>query len=384
MKLSVVILNYNVRWFLQQCVDSVVKALHELDAEIIVVDNASPDDSVSMLKAVFPQVRLIENADNAGFPKGNNKGVEAATGEWLCILNPDTVVPENLFRNLLEFVSAKTSIGAVGARLVDGTGHFLPESKRMLPTPMVAFGRMTGLYKWFPETFGHYYAPHVSPTSIGRVDVLVGAFLFLRTEDYRALGGFDERFFMYGEDIDLSYRLQLTGKANYFFGHATVLHYKGESTLKDIRYARRFADAMTLFHQKHFRVPAPVAALYSLGIRLFARYKFRKAAYHPVQIPQGYLVVTDKKEVSERIRLKTQKNAMQVAFEDVKSVISQTFSLATPLEVWLDVEYIGYERAIGFLEAWKDKGLTFKFLHPTEGYAIGSDSSEGRGTVLHF
>lgn len=384
MKISVVILNYNVRWFLQQCVDSVVKALHGHEGEIIVVDNASADDSVAMVQALFPQVRVIANADNTGFPKGNNIGVAAAAGDWLCILNPDTVVPENLFRKLAEFVSGKTQLGAVGVRLVDGTGRFLPESKRMLPTPLVSFGRMTGLYKWFPRSFGHYYAPQVSPTSIGKVDVLVGAFLFLSTEAYRELGGFDERFFMYGEDIDLSYRLQLSGRANYFFGHTSVLHYKGESTLKDVGYARRFADAMTLFHQKHFRVPAPIAALYSLGIRLFSQYKFRKAAQLTVPIPQTYVLITDKKELSERIRLKTQKNATTVGLEDVKSVISQTFSLPAPVEVWIDVDYTGYATAIGFLEAWKDKGLTFKFLHPAQGYAIGSDSSEGRGTVLHF
>jgi len=383
-KISVVILNYNVRWFLQQCLDSVARALDGLDGEIIVVDNASADDSVEMVKTCFPQVRLIENAHNEGFPKGNNLGVVAATGDWVCILNPDTVVPENLFHKLMDFVSTKSQLGAVGVRMIDGTGRFLPESKRMLPTPLVSFGRMAGLYKWFPKSFGQYYAPHISPTSIGRIDVLVGAFMFLKTEAYREMEGFDERFFMYGEDIDLSYRLQLSGRPNYYFGHSTVLHYKGESTLKDIQYARRFADAMTMFHQKHFRVPGPMAAFYSFGIKLFSKYKFRKAAGLTVPIPQTYLLVTDKKELSERIRLKTQKNATQVAFEEVKTVISQTFSLATPIEVWLDVDYLGYGTAIGFLESWKVKGLTFKFVHPTEGYAIGSDSSEGRGTVLHF
>lgn len=384
MKISVVILNYNVRWFLQQCLDSVARALEGLDGEIIVVDNASADDSVEMVKTCFPQVRLIENAHNEGFPKGNNIGVAAATGDWLCILNPDTVVPEDLFNKLIDFVSTKVQLGAVGVRMVDGTGRFLPESKRMLPTPLVSFGRMTGLYKWFPKAFGSYYAPHVSPRSIGKVDILVGAFLFLEADAYRSIGGFDEQFFMYGEDIDLSYRLQLSGRSNYYFGYTTLLHYKGESTLKDIRYARRFADAMTLFHKKHFHIPKPLAAFYNLGIRLFSQYKFHKATLQTVSNPQEYVLVTDKKELSERIRLKTQKNATQVAFEEVKTVISQTFSLSSSIEVWLDVDYLGYGTAIGFLESWKVKGLTFKFVHPADGYAIGSDSSEGRGTVLHF
>lgn len=384
MKISVVILNYNVRWFLQQCLDSVQKALDGLDGEIIVVDNASPDDSVAMVKAKFPDVILIENPDNSGFPKGNNLGVERARGEWLCILNPDTVVPENLFRDLLDHATHHPDAGMTGVKLIDGTGRFLPESKRMLPTPGVSFARMSGLHKLFPSRFGQYYAPHVDPDGSGEVDVLVGAFMFLKTADYRALGGFDERFFMYGEDIDLSYRMQLSGKPNRYFGGATVLHYKGESTLKDKSYFERFSRAMILFYRKHFRATALMEWMYKAGIFVFSLSKIRNARKQSRRNPSHYVVVSDKKELSERIRRKTEKNVIPVEFENLKSLISQSFSSPSDVEIWFDVTHTSYQKALDFLQAETNKGLTFKFLHPDDGYAIGSDSSEGRGNVLHF
>lgn len=384
MKLSVVILNYNVRWFLQQCLDSVRKALEGIDGEIIVVDNASPDDSVTMVKEKFPDVILLENSENSGFPKGNNIGVEKARGEFLCILNPDTVVPETLFHSLLAFVRKNQNAGITGVKLVDGTGKFLPESKRMLPTPGVSFARMSGLHKLFPKHFGAYYAPHVHSDGNGNVDVLVGAFMFMETALYRQSGGFDEQFFMYGEDIDLSYRIRLSGRRNLYFGGATVLHYKGESTLKDKTYFRRFSNAMILFYRKHFRVSKPLEVLYRSGILLFSLSKIRNQKKAAQRIPSQFLLVSDKRELSERIRLKTGKNVTQSDFESVKSLISQTFSQSGDAEILLDVHFLGYEAAITFLEQERDKGLTFKFLHPEEGYAIGSDSSEGRGNVLHF
>ena len=207
MQLSVVILNYNVRYFLEQCVLSVKNALSGIEGEIIVVDNNSDDDSCVMMKARFPEVLLIENRENSGFPRGNNIGVAQAKGKYICILNPDTVVAEDTFLKILTFAEKQTNLGIIGCKLIDGTGSFLPESKRGIPTPWVAFTKIFGLYKIFPnqKLFNQYYAQHLSENQTGKVDILVGAFMLMERELYLETGGFDEACFMYADDIDLSY-----------------------------------------------------------------------------------------------------------------------------------------------------------------------------------
>ena len=195
MQLSVIILNYNVRYFLEQCVLSVQKALTNLDAEIIVVDNNSSDGSCEMMKQLFPHIKLIENPVNVGFPKGNNIAVAEAKGEYICILNPDTVVAEDTFEKILNYVTLSgvevSNTGIIGCKLIDGTGNFLPESKRGVPTPWVAFTKIFGLYK-FSNYFGKYYAQHLTENQSGKVDVLVGAFMVMKRDLYLQVGGFDE------------------------------------------------------------------------------------------------------------------------------------------------------------------------------------------------
>ena len=196
MQLSVIILNYNVRYFLEQCVLSVQNALETIDGEIIVIDNNSPDDSCTIMKQRFPNVKLIQNSENVGFPKGNNIGVAQAKGKYICILNPDTVVAEDMFTKVLAFAQQQSDLGIVGCKLIDGAGNFLPESKRGVPTPWVAFTKITGLYKLFSGTFGKYYAQHLNENQTGKVDILVGAFMFLKRDLYLEVGGFDEDCFM--------------------------------------------------------------------------------------------------------------------------------------------------------------------------------------------
>ena len=219
MQLSVIILNYNVRYFLEQCVLSVEKALAGIDGEIIVIDNNSPDDSCAMMKAKFPHIKLIENKENSGFPKGNNIGVAQAKGEYLCILNPDTIVAEDTFTKIMKTENWQLNTGIVGCKLIDGSGAFLPESKRGVPTPWVAFTKIFGLYKLFPKSnwFNQYYAQHLSKNESGKVSILVGAFMVLKRELYLQVGGFDENCFMYSDDIDLSYMIQKLGKENFQF-----------------------------------------------------------------------------------------------------------------------------------------------------------------------
>ena len=247
MELSVVILNYNVKFFLELCLKSVEQSITSIDAEIIVVDNDSSDDSCDMVKQKFPSVTLISNKENVGFAKANNQGVKIAKGEYVCILNPDTVIAEDTFIKLLEFAKTKSDIGAIGCKLIDGSGKFLPESKRNVPVVKVALQKLFGNGK-------NYYANHLNENETGKVDVLVGAFMFLKRDVYIKVKGFDEDYFMYGEDIDLSYKLLQSGFQNYYFGETTCIHYKGESTAKDKKYTERFYKAMKLFYKKHFNI----------------------------------------------------------------------------------------------------------------------------------
>jgi GT2 family glycosyltransferase len=272
MQLSVIILNYNVRYFLEQCVLSVQSALENIESEIIVVDNHSQDDSCAMLKQRFPNVKLIQNSENIGFPKGNNRGVAHAQGKYICILNPDTVVAEDTFTKVLAFAKKQADLGIVGCKLIDGAGNFLPESKRGIPTPFVAFTKITGLYHLFPKSnmFGKYYAQHLNENQTGKVAILVGAFMFMKKDLYLDIGGFDEDCFMYSDDIDFSYRMLQKGKSNYYFHETTVIHYKGESTIKDETYMRRFQEAMQFFYKKHFEISLLFSFFMKIGIVFFS------------------------------------------------------------------------------------------------------------------
>jgi GT2 family glycosyltransferase len=272
MQLSVIILNYNVRYFLELCVLSVQKSIANLDAEIIVIDNNSSDDSCAMMQQRFPNVKLIQNKENSGFPKGNNIGVAQAQGEYLCILNPDTVVAEDTFEKVLAFAKSKSDLGIVGCKLIDGTGKFLPESKRGIPTPWVAFTKIFGLYKWFPKSslFNKYYAQHLNENQTGKVEILVGAFMLMKRELYDEIGGFDENCFMYSDDIDLSYRTLQKGNSNYYFHETIVIHYKGESTVKDGTYMKRFREAMQFFYKKHFRKSLLFDLMMNFGSFIFS------------------------------------------------------------------------------------------------------------------
>jgi len=255
MQLSIVIVNYNVRYFLEQCLLSVKRAVAQIDAEVFVVDNASVDGSVEMVKEKFPFAKIIANQNNVGFSKANNQAIEIATGEYVLLLNPDTVVAEDTFEKCIAFMDAHKDAGALGVRMIDGKGNFLPESKRGLPTPAVAFYKTFGLAKLFPKskTFGKYHLGFLSAHETNEVDILSGAFMFMRKSVLDKIGLLDETFFMYGEDIDLSYRIIKEGHKNFYFPETTIIHYKGESTKKgSLNYVKVFYNAMLIFARKHF------------------------------------------------------------------------------------------------------------------------------------
>ena len=264
--MSIVIVNYNVRYFLELCLNSVEGATSLIKAEVIVVDNNSTDGSCEMVKKSFPNTLLIENNDNVGFSKANNQGVAIASGKYICILNPDTVVAEDTFLKLLKFSNSINNIGIVSCKLIDGSGSFLPESKRNIPTRRVAIKKLIGLSK-------EYYVSELKNEYIGKVPVFVGAFMLLKKNVYECVRGFDERYFMYGEDIDLSYSVLNAGYDNYYYGKTTIIHFKGESTLKDEVYAKRFYGAMELFYKKHFKANLFFDIIVKLGVSLIPLFK---------------------------------------------------------------------------------------------------------------
>jgi GT2 family glycosyltransferase len=255
LKLSVIIVNYNVRHFLEQCLHAAFNATRKIRTEIFVVDNHSVDGSSAMVKEKFPEVILIENYENLGFAKANNQAIKKSKGEYVLLLNPDTVVEEDTFQKVVEFMDSHPEAGGLGVKMIDGKGNFLPESKRGLPTPSVAFYKIFGLSKIFPKskTFSKYHLGNLSKDENHEIEILSGAFMLIRKKALEITGLLDEQFFMYGEDIDLSYRLILAGYKNYYYSKTTIIHYKGESTKKgSINYVRMFYNAMAIFARKHF------------------------------------------------------------------------------------------------------------------------------------
>lgn len=254
MDLSVIIVSYNVKHFLEQCLLSVFNALNGIEAEVFVVDNASGDGSCEMVRERFKRVTLIENDINVGFSRANNQAIALATGEFILLLNPDTVVQEDTFVLCLSFMRNHPDAGGLTVKMIDGKGNYLPESKRGFPSPVTAFFKIFGFASLFPrsKTFARYYLGHLDKNTINEVEILPGAFMFLRAKALREVGLLDEQFFMYGEDIDLSYRILKGGYRNYYYPDCQIIHYKGESTKKgSLNYVLVFYRAMILFTQKH-------------------------------------------------------------------------------------------------------------------------------------
>jgi GT2 family glycosyltransferase len=385
MQLSVIILNYNVRFFLEQCVLSVQKALENIDGEIIVIDNNSTDDSCAMMRERFPKIKLIANTENFGFPKGNNIGVKQAQGDYLCILNPDTVVAEDTFEKVLAFAISKPDLGIVGCKLIDGTGKFLSESKRGIPTPFVAITKIFGLYKLFPKSklFGKYYAQHLTENETGKVDILVGAFMVLKRNLYLEIGGFDENCFMYSDDIDLSYMVLKTGKSNYYFHETTVIHYKGESTIKDGLYMKRFREAMQFFYKKHFQVSMVFDVFMKLGAFFFSVIKKSQAVNSSNNVEEYVLFSND-----ENLRIKVEnllgKKVHRAESTPKNTINSLTRDSKKKLEVLWDNNCWSNQSIIDFMSQHRNSGYTFKIQPRTTRFLIGSNDSNDRGQVIEI
>jgi len=384
MQLSIIILNYNVRYFLEQCVLSVQEALSGIDSEIIVIDNNSSDDSCVMIEKRFPDVKLIRNSENFGFPKGNNIGVTQARGKYICILNPDTVVAEDTFYKILAFAERQTNLGIVGCKLIDGTGNFLPESKRGVPTPWVSFTKIFGLYKIFPKwnLFNQYYAQQILENETGKVDILVGAFMFMQRDLYIELKGFDENCFMYADDIDLSYRALLKQKENYYFHETTILHYKGESTVKDEKYMKRFQEAMTFFYQKHFRKSLFFSVFIKVGILFFSFAKMFQGKTKGKPLPESYVLYSSDMKLYEKLSSILKNKVVIFDFKKEKMVNSSLISKGKRVEIILDNQHISFRNCIKIIETLKEKSITFKIFPKNASFIIGSNSRNDKGQTI--
>lgn len=305
MKLSVVIVNYNVKHFLEQCLNSVLESAKHCETEVFVVDNNSVDGSCAMVKSKFPQAKLIENKVNYGFSYANNQAIKQSSGQYVLLLNPDTVIEEKTLKTVCDFMDSHPEAGGLGVKMIDGKGRFLPESKRGLPTPKVAFYKIFGLSKLFHKSqkFGQYHLTYLDKEKTHVVDVLSGAFMLLRKETLDKIGLLDEAFFMYGEDIDMSYRISLAGYKNYYLPETTIIHYKGESTKKgSVNYVIVFYNAMIIFAKKHFskRNAGTFVTLIKFAIYLRAMlaiaYRFVRSIFTPILdasiILAGFVAIT--------------------------------------------------------------------------------------------
>jgi len=253
--LSVIIVNYKVKHFLEQCICSGLAAARDVETEIIVVDNHSSDGSMLYLPPKFPTVQFKENKENTGFAKACNQGLTMAKGRYILFLNPDTIVPEDCFLQCIQFMQSHPRAGGLGIRMIDGSGKFLKESKRSFPSPLTSLYKLFGLSRLFPHSrlFSRYHLGHLPEHSNNEVDVLAGAFMMITKEVLDKTGGFDENFFMYGEDVDLSFRIQQAGYRNYYFAGSSIIHFKGESTRKgSMNYVKMFYTAMSQFVRKHY------------------------------------------------------------------------------------------------------------------------------------
>lgn len=354
-----------MRHFLELCLKSVYSATVDLDAEIIVVDNNSPDNSSEMVTSLFPEVILIDNKENLGFSKANNQGVAIAQGEYICILNPDTVVSETTFHTLYNFAQSDDTIGAIGPRLIDGTGRFLPECKRNLPTPSVAFQKVFG-------SGNRYYARNVDHKSIGKVPILVGAFMFMKRAIYEEVGGFDESYFMYGEDIDLSHTITKAGYHNYYYGETTVIHFKGESTAKDQKYRKRFYGAMHIFYNKHLKRNALESFMVRLGL-WFATLSRKHMSIPIIPKPKKYFLFSDNM---------TLQNAITQKINETTHLLTEDSEITEGSQVFLDLNTHTHGRCIDMIENSQNSDVTFKFIPKNSTFAIGSNCCEGRGEII--
>jgi N-acetylglucosaminyl-diphospho-decaprenol L-rhamnosyltransferase len=378
MILSIIIVNYNVKYFLEQCLCSVVKAITGIEAEVFVVDNNSPDDSLSYLKPKFSSVQFINNTDNPGFGKANNQALGLAKGKYILFLNPDTIIGEDSFATCIRFLENHPHAGATGVYMIDGSGSYLKESKRGFTSPWVSFCKLSGLTSFFPHSklFAGYYLGHLNENENNEVDVLSGACMMVKKEVLDNTGGFDEQFFMYAEDIDLCFRIQKAGYKNYSLAETTIIHFKGESTLKDIRYTKLFYRAMSQFTRKHFSSGFSVVFTLLMSAAIWFRAMLSAVGHliKPAAPKKQQAVVTEflagDKTTMEALRLNL----------TGKRKITTTKNEATEI-IFCEGTHFSFKEIVRCFKEKKDT-LTYMIHAASSQSVVGSNSKEVMGETI--
>ncbi|MCW3805014.1 glycosyltransferase family 2 protein [Plebeiibacterium marinum] len=372
--LSVVIVSYNAVDFLRICLHSVFAACHNLKAEVFVVDNNSADNSAEMVSQEFPQCHLIANKHNPGFSIANNQAIQIAQGKYILVLNPDTILAEDTLEKTLSFLNKNQNIGGLGIRMIDGTGQFLPESKRGLPTPWASFCKMSGLSSIFHKSkiFNQYHKGYIDSNSNAITEVLSGAFMCLKKAALEKTGLFDEDFFMYGEDIDLSYRLIKAGYDNFYFAESSIIHFKGESTNKDKIYRDRFYKAMVQFAQKHFSKSYGFvfSLLINTGINII---KFSSAVHRDKPTPRAGIL--NYYSIDSPINIENNIKTTPITEEGLADVTNGI--------IVFPIQKITYKKMIRIMTKYGPK-FRYRFWLDEKKTLMGSDKKYHKGDVQHY
>ena len=391
MQVSVIIVNYNVKYFLEHCLYSVQQAIKLLKAEIIVVDNASSDGSMEYLLDKFPSVNFIDNPKNLGFAKANNQALREAKGEYILFLNPDTIVSEDCMERCIQLLQSNPQLGACGVKMIDGSGRFLPESKRAFPSLQTSFYKLSGLTYLFPHSkrFARYHLGHLSEEKSNEIDVLSGAYFMSRKEILNKTGGFDERFFMYGEDIDLSFRIQQEGYKNFYVADTCIIHYKGESTKRgSLNYVKIFYRAMSLFVEKHYSGKSPGAFNFFIetsiwfraGLSVTRNIFLKKPGLKVTNITT--LIVAEKEEALKIEGILNKNNEKRTISRSAPNEgWKQAVLLNTPDEIIFAYGTFSYKEIIQYMQELP-KNTTFSIYSGKAQSIVGSDSKKSNGYIL--
>ena len=372
MILSVIIVSYNSSSFLELCLHSVAKAISqlEIESEVIVVDNSSSDDSCEVLNNKFPFVKLIQNDENIGFSKANNLGVSKAKGKYICILNPDTVLQENTFDEILKFYKSNIKVGFVGCQMIDGNGMFLRESKRVIPSIFSSFMKVLGISK--------FYYSALDKDKRGYIDILAGAFMFVEKTIYDSVKGFDEDYFMYGEDIDLSYKALKKGYSNYYLGDVKIIHFKGESTDKNSIYINRFYNAMYIFYTKHFN------KFLFTKILAYSFFKFIISIKNLSNFSDLGLKLVNSKTAYKNTFLVTGSTDDKISIIATRVDLNYLAINKTENSLLIfDLNSISLSEIINHFDFISESN-SFRIIVPNTNFYVGSDYADKKGQIIRF
>ncbi|MBI9060375.1 MAG: glycosyltransferase family 2 protein [Marinilabiliaceae bacterium] len=395
--ISIIIVSYNARAFLNLCLFAVRKSVPGLSNEIFIVDNASSDGTVEMVREKFPEVTLIANTVNLGFSAANNQAIHQASGKIILLLNPDTIIGEDTLEKIIQFYQEYPQAGAVGVKMIDGSGKYLRESKRGLPTPRTSLYKLTGLTTLFPRSprFAQYYQGHLNENKLQQPDILPGAFMAFRKQQLQQTHALDESFFMYGEDVDFSYRLQQQADHNYYLGNLPIIHFKGESTPLNSKLVYHFYYSMWIFYHLHFRKKYSLIAAFMVkaGIMMAASLSIitlplRKIKNHIQQKKSvtyhTIFFCSPSQQITEGLIRKHYPKANNFQYihpEDLESGYS-TLDLNKGMIIF-DIAHVQIMQMIKIIERMNLKA-SFSFLSPDHSFILSSQHSAGKGQIFTF